>query len=173
MFVFFFCWQAGFFRHTEDAQGHDVILFQGPWKPKGNRWWLEVWNQGQWCWTTRFSRRLTRLWVCRCMVWYIRMQCIYIYIYLLYDVHWRSVYRYITQCVYNCDVAYFFLGQMHMCMATYVFLQCAPLLQWLRGMPKQVKVCVLDGPPSRPPRTRITSRKKLRKNCAGSDGVCG
>lgn len=107
-------------------------------------------------------------------VWYGIYVCnVFIYIYLLYDVHWRSVYRYITQCVYNCDVAYFFLGQMHMCMATYVFLQCAPLLQWLRGMPKQVKVCVLDGPPSRPPRTRITSRKKLRKNCAGSDGVCG
>lgn len=30
--------QAGTTRHTEDAQGHDVILFQGPWKPKGNRW---------------------------------------------------------------------------------------------------------------------------------------
>lgn len=40
--------QAGTTRHTEDAQGHDVILFQGPWKPKGNRWWLEVWNPGQW-----------------------------------------------------------------------------------------------------------------------------
>lgn len=36
---------------------------------------------------------------------------LYIYIYLLYDVHWRSVYRYITQCVYNCDVAYFFWGR--------------------------------------------------------------
>lgn len=47
-------------------------------------------------------------------VWYGIYVCnvfIYIYIYLLYDVHWRSVYRYITQCVYNCDVAYFFWGR--------------------------------------------------------------
>lgn len=93
-----------------------------------------------------------------------------IYIYLLYDVHWRSVYRYITQCVYDC-CSMFFWGR---CTRAWLPMsQCAPLLQWLRGMPKQVKVCVLDGPPSRPPRTRITSRKKLRKNCAGSDGVCG
>lgn len=94
-----------------------------------------------------------------------------IYIYIYYMTYIDVVYIDILRNACMIVVACFFWGR---CTRAWLPMsQCAPLLQWLRGMPKQVKVCVLDGPPSRPPRTRITSRKKLRKNCAGSDGVCG